>query len=61
MGTGECRGDGVAVAMMHQGCWSEADPLSVQTDIRGQTHNPNQGVCYSKPAGLALSQAGHLF
>lgn len=44
MGTGERSWDGVAAVMMRRGCWSEADPISVQTDIRGRTHNPNQGV-----------------
>lgn len=60
MGTGERSWDGVVAAMMRRGCWSEADPVSVQAHI-GANAQPKSGGSYSKPAGLALLHAGHLF
>lgn len=44
-----------------RGCRMERTiPCSDTDRHRGATHNPNRGF-YSKPAGLALSYAGHLF
>lgn len=54
----------VAVAAVVVVCggvsWKAPDLVSVQTEIGGK-HTTQIGGFYSKPAGLALSHAGHLF
>lgn len=57
------RSDGNRWIQLGQGWgadWKEQDWVSVQTEIGGK-HTTQIGGFYSKPAGLALSHAGHLF
>lgn len=55
-------GLGFVWVVVEWGGWKEPDLVSVQTEIGGKNARTTQiGGFYSKPAGLALSHAGHLF